>query len=618
MKRRTLISGLMSACFILGACSDSASNEYSQKFDPKVYQDFITIGQDYETLNYLISMKAVDGRVTTNFIDGLVTYDRYGQTVGSLAESWEHNEDNSVWTFHLRDGLKWTTRSGEVYGDLTADDFVYGVEYILDPSHASLNTEMVFLLDGAREYYEAKEAGEDPSMDMVGVKAIDEKTIQYTMADGGKPYFISAAMYQAFKPANRQFIESLPDSNGLDGTQTFGNSPDNILYCGMYLMGDYSKDSEKTYVKNPNYWDPENVTFDKVVVKAIRDNESALEYFERGELNWAPLSATQVMAEQEKGNAYIVQRELYKTNYVIFLNNQTSYSDDTNKAMSNQNFRKSLFHGFDQDMYNEVNIPENVESVRASTFTGVGAFITSDNQDYTTMGGLAEHQDYPYDKTLAEEYKQKAIEELTAEGVSFPIVLRYTYKSGNETVAQQAQLLKQSFETNLGTDYITIELGEYASSWYTEVRDAGTYALHTGGWTPDYADPINNLNTMMSTGQLNNVNDLKQGLSHFDMSVYDEMVNTANAEVVDVNKRYELFADAEAYLLDQAYVIPLYRSGGTYMVTSVNTYSKPYSGGDSSYLKGWEVLDHAISAEEMEGYRQEWIAERQKLGFNDQ
>ena len=60
MKRRTLISGLMSACFILGACSDSASNEYSQKFDPKVYQDFITIGQDYETLNYLISMKAED------------------------------------------------------------------------------------------------------------------------------------------------------------------------------------------------------------------------------------------------------------------------------------------------------------------------------------------------------------------------------------------------------------------------------------------------------------------------------------------------------------------------------------------------------------------------------
>ena len=159
-------------------------------------------------------------------------------------------------------------------------------------------------------------------------------------------------MYQAFKPANRQFIESLPDSNGLDGTQTFGNSPDNILYCGMYLMGDYSKDSEKTYVKNPNYWDPENVTFDKVVVKAIRDNESALEYFERGELNWAPLSATQVMAEQEKGNAYIVQRELYKTNYVLFLNNKTSYSDETNKAMSNQNFRKSLFHGFDKDMYN--------------------------------------------------------------------------------------------------------------------------------------------------------------------------------------------------------------------------------------------------------------------------
>lgn len=618
MKRKSIYAAFLTASFVLTGCGSSDQTKYTQTFDTKVYQDFITIGQDYETLNYLNSMQAVDGRVTTNFEDALVSIDKYGQTVGCLAETWEHNEDSSVWTFHLRDGLKWSTRDGEVYADITADDFVYGIEYILNPANASLNTEMVFLLDGAREYYAAMEAGENPSMDMVGVKAIDDKTIQYTMADGGKPYFISAVMYQAYKPANRQFIESLPESNGIPGPQTFGNSPDNILYSGMYLMGDYAKDSEKTYVKNPNYWDQENVTFDKVVIKAIRDNESALEYFERGELNWAPLSATQVLAEEKKGNEYIVQKPIFNSNYVIFLNNQTSYSEDTNKALSNVNFRLSLYHGLDADMYNEVNIPENVESVRATTFSGSNYFISPSNQDYVTMGGLANHQDYAYDTAKADQYKQQAIEELSAQGVSFPIVLKYAYKSGNETVAQQAQLLKESLESNLGEDFITVELSEWSNSWYTEVRDTGEYAMYIGGWSPDYADPINVLNTMMSTGQLNNANDLKQGISHFDMTEFDQLVNTANAEVVDLNKRYELFANAEAYLLDNAYVIPLYANGGTYMVTSVNQYSKPYSGGDTSYLKGWEVLDHAITAEEMESLRQEWLEKRKELGFVDE
>ena len=561
-------------------------------------------------------MKAVDGRVTSNFEDSLVSINKYGQTVGALAESWDHNEDYSVWTFHLRDGLKWSDRNGDVYADITADDFLYSIEYILDPENASPNTEMLFVLEGAKEYYDQKVAGKNPSFSMVGAKALDSQTIQYTMENGGKPYFISTVQYQSYKPTNRQFVESLEDRAGTPGRLTYGSTPDLLLYSGMYIMDEVSKDAEKTYKPNPDYWDKENIPFEKVVIKAIKDNETALEYFERGELNWAPLTSTQFTAQKEYGNNYINQKPLYNSTYVLFLNNQTMYSEDTNKALSNEDFRQSLYHGFDADMFNEVNIPDNVEQVRSKSYSGPNYITSPSGKDYLDMGELGKIE-YGYNKEEALEYKEKAIEALKEQGVTFPIVLKHKYKSGNELAAQHATMLKESFESNLGEDYITIELGEYSNSFITEVRDKGDYAFFFSGWSPDYADPVNTLNTMMSTGQMNNYENLKLSYSHFYLPEFDQMVNEANAEVTDLEVRYEKFANAEAYLLNHAYMIPVYVTGGSYYVTSVNPYSKPFTGSDTAYLKGWEVLDHAISTEEMEKLKEEWLAKRKELGFTD-
>lgn len=619
MKTKKIITAMMAAAMLAG-CGSSGKDAvvYDATYDTKNYKDFITTGSDFESLNYLTSYLAIDGRLTTNFVDGLVTIDRYGQVVGELAEKFEHNEDYSVWTFKLREGVKWVTVDGKEYGEVTADDFVYGIEYVLDPVNVSGNLEMTFLIDGAKDYYTKKANGEDADFSSVGIKAIDRYTIQYTMQDAGKPYFISAIQCPSFKPANREFITSIPDKDGVAGTKRFGSSSDLMLYCGPYIMTEYIRDNTKTLVKNENYWNLDNVPFDTVEIIAIKDQESALEYFERGELSRATLSATQVVAEQSKNNPYLVQQALGTSVYGMLLNNAGDYegSENTNKALSNENFRKALFYGFDSDQYNEVSTPGDVTTVRAYGFTAQNFVYTEDGKDYTSLGELAKWQEYHFDPELAKEYVAKARKELEAEGVTFPIRFLNSAKGGDELDANKATIFEHCLEDVLGADFIDVETVEYTTSWFTEIRDKGNYSVYIRGWGPDYKDPINVLNTMtIDSGLINDHSNPYSAVTHFDMPEYTEMVEAANAITTDVTARYTAFANAEAYMLEHAYFVPMYTSGGTYEVTTINRYSKPFTGGDSTRYVGWEAKDHAITAEEMDGYKAEWEAKRKELGI---
>lgn len=617
MKTRKVITAAM-AMMMLAGCGGNDTVSYDATYDTKNYKDYIVAGKDFESLNYLTSYLAVDGRLTTNFVDYLVTTDQYGQTIPCLAESWEPNEDYSVWTFNLRKGVKWVTRDGQEYGEVKADDFVYAVEYILNPENVSGNLEMTFLIQGAKEYHQNKVDGKDASMEDVGVKAIDDYTVQYTMENGGKPYFISAAQYSSFRPANREFIESIPDQNGIPGTRRFGSTADLMLYCGPYLMEDYVRDNSKTLVKNEKYWDQEATLFDTVSIISIKDEESALEYFERGELNYAPLSATQVVSQQNKGNKYLVQQDLARSVYGMLLNNAARFegAENSNKAMNNENFRKALFYGIDSDQYNEVATPGDVTSVRGYGFTAKNFVTTEDGRDYTSLGELAKWQEYHFKPELAQKYRDKAKAELEAQGVTFPIKFVVNAKSGDETDTNKLVVFESCLEEVLGEDFIDVQIDTYAQSWFTDVRDKGNYSVYLKGWGPDYKDPINVLNTMTNTsGQINDAYNLEGAVTHFDIPEFTKMVEEANKITTDVTKRYTAFANAEAYLLEHAYFVPMTTTGGNFMVTSVNRYSKPFTGGDSTRYVNWDVKDHAITTEEMDGYRQEWEAKRKELGL---
>ena len=123
-------------------------------YDPKNFNDYFLIGRDYQTLNQLTSMSAADLKIIANIADGMTETDSYGNKIGALAESWEHNDDFTVWTFKLKEAT-WSNQQGEVIAPVTAQDFVYAASYVLDPEMASSNAEYLFLFEGAKDYYEA-------------------------------------------------------------------------------------------------------------------------------------------------------------------------------------------------------------------------------------------------------------------------------------------------------------------------------------------------------------------------------------------------------------------------------------------------------------------------------
>lgn len=608
MKKR-VVGAALAAAMMLSGCG---SSEMPTGFDTSTYVDYIVTGQEYSTLNYLNSWSGADFRVTANCVDGLLEYDKYGNIGPSLAESWEHNDDYSVWTFHLREGVYWYTSDKQQYAEVTADDFVYAAEFILEPINASGNVNSYLgVIEGASAYYEAKSAGEDADFSTVGVQAIDRYTVQYTMANGkGTPYFDSSVTYAAYEPANRQYVESLDKTDS--GTSKFGIDKDHILYNGAYILDECVLEQEKTFVKNEGYWDKDNVTIETVKVLYFKDQESVYEAFKRGETSYAPLLSSQAKKLYDEGNQYLIQTELSAGNRVISMNNQTTYSEDVNAALSSINFRKSLFYGLDRTMYNEVSNPINPESIETYCFSGRDFVYTSDGTDYCMLGDLKQWQTSQYDLTKAESYKEKAIEELSAQGVSFPINLIYQYIAGNETTANQARMIQEAIQA-LGTDYVTVELKEYQT--WSDVRSSGEYAIALSGWSPDWGDPVNNLTCLKTnSGTVNYYADpLKAGTSHWNYPEYDEMVDQADL-ITDIDQRYVAFANAEAWLLENAYIIPLYQNGGTYQLTTVNNYSKIHTGVglDQFKWKGMELYDHVITTEENEQLKIKWQEERQE------
>ncbi len=607
---KKIVSAIAIMSMISGCGSDGVAT-----YDTKNYVDFYLIGSDFSSLNYISSHLAIDISATQNIVDGLVETDKYGQIVGLIAESWTH-ENYQTWTFKIKKGVQWSTSDGEVYGEVTADDFVYAVEYLLDPTNgATSNLHFAYLLEGAEDYFNQMREIGSADFSKVGVKAIDTYTVQYTCTTP-MSYFLSAVGYSSFKPLNRAYVESIEDKDGVPGTLRFGTSKDLILYNGPYILTEAILDNQRILTKNENYHAPETVPFDTVTCLAIKDTESSLEYFERGDLSRAVLSATQTVKKQEEESPYLVQLPLSSSIYGMLLNNQGEYegAEDMNKAVDNENFRKSLMYAVDSDQFNEVSIPGDVSSVRATTITAEDFIYTEDGIDYCQLGDLAKwaNIDYLYDEQKALEYKEKAIEELKAQGVTFPVVYKTTVPSGNEVEMMKAQILENNLEEILGEDYIDVVIGEYSTSWFSEIMAENDYTVYLRGWGPDFKDPSNILGVWTSdSGQMNDL------VMHWVYDEFDQMFEAANEIYDDVTARYTAFANAEAWLLEHAYFIPMTTNGGTYTMTTINPYSKAYTKGDSTRYTHWEAYDHALTTDEIAQMKAEWeVARSEVLGNN--
>lgn len=537
-----------------------------------------------------------------------------------------------VWTLHLREGVKWYTYELDEYAENTADDFVFGLEWILNPANESSNVDIVCsVIKNAREYFD----GTITDFSEVGVKALDAYTLQYTLKDTC-PYFLSMLTYVAFMPANRAFAAEC--------AEYYGTSNDTILYNGAYYCTSWEPQSELVMERNDNYWDRENVSIKTVSGKYNAEAEAlAPEMYLRGEIDEAQIPVEILdswMKDESKNQIVRPNRPTYDAMWWFFdfdpHFDEPYDSENFKLAVNNRAFRLSIVYGIDRVKAMTCYDPYSPEEYLMNTVTPPN-FVAVDGKEYTQTGELetVSGQDW-FQSETALKYKEQAVAELTTAGCKFPIVIPYYYRVDQANQDLVAQVIEQQLEGLLGTEYIDIvTIAGPANNYITEVRKAGKYGLMEEGWGPDFADPVTyadpwglswsyNNRSMCTqedylTGYVYTQEDYDNGVIDDEayigqpQQIYDKMIQEATAEKVDLAKRYELFAKAEAWLINEGIVVPFRVFSNGYVASKLTVFDGEYSSFGVSVwrYKGKHVLKEAMSLEQYQEQYAQWKLDRE-------
>ena len=664
INRRSFLkgAGVVGAAGLLAACggssstagsasasaSASASSSAAAANSGKPLTELITYetsGREIESWNMLYSQLATNFNVITNIWDGLLSFDSYGKPVAAIAKSWEHNDDASVWTFHLRDDVDWVDINGEVKDHLTSKDFLVGFEWVLNAKkNEAANTSMPSTtVVGAADYYDKTDALDNDAAyaltyeDMlaagVGIEAPDDYTVVFTCMNPC-PYFDTVASYVCCYPAPPALIDEL----GIDGFR--GVNYDQMWSCGPYLIEEFVQDNTKSYVPNPNYYDADNVTrFDRVTVNMISDLTVGYQLYQNRELDELELSeSTLTTIQADPSNEYNDQLcEKRPTKYAYdfhfnyyCLNEDGTPNENWNKAIANESFRRCFQEGVNLIPYyarfNKIN-PLKCEN---NFYTMKGVCYNSKGEDYTSLVAKElgiDGEKYAYDgETMVhlrdssedsiKALRDKAIEELTAVGVTFPVKPPFYFVAGNTVAQDNATVLKQCFIDSFGDDFIQLELRTYVSSFAKEVRTPKMHAFVINGWGADFGDPVNfvgqeilhddNAYYAVAYSNIPIVADAPEDYQKDLVASYEEftdLVNEANAIVDDTDARYEAFAKAEAYMINHSLAVPCYYDV-RWCLTHVNEYSKINAMfGPCNYkYVNWETSEDAYTTADYEKF----------------
>lgn len=570
-----------------------------------------------------------------NIVDGLVETDKYGTAVPCLAESWEHNDDYSVWTFHLRPDVYWVDHNGEVTEyKVTADDFVAGIRYIAEPTHnASSFSTISGVIAGLQEYYENLvniDDGQDVGMtrdevlasfdETVGVKALDEYTVEYTLT-GPCPYFLSYAQLDLTLPVEQAFLDQVGEDYGL--------AMDKMLYNGGYYISAWDLDKQFVLTKNEHYWDVDNITLDTLQWEFISDSISTLEMFQRGNVTGVSLGSEEIASIRGgEWENYIYLSEKTVTTYWYSFNFATK-NPEMAAAVQNENFRKAIFTAIDAVTLSAIWEPNDPEFFCRYTLLPENCMFDEDGVDYTDYGRLKEYKENnPFNAETAKGYMEAAVAELCeADGVTLkgvtpgtvdmlpmtefeadgklPIDIVYS-SSNSDTEMKKATLVKNMLETYLGTEYVNVILCYSNNNFTAEVLDLGNWDLYDNSYGFRYADPSANLNRCTSDFDITD--------SSYQIPEFDAMVAAADA-TYDLNERYAAYAEAELYLLDHAYIKPYMTGGGSYKMTRLVPYTVPggYFGLGRHKMKGALIQETPVTTEQHAQLKEQYDAERAAL-----
>ena len=595
-----------------------------------------SFSSSYASLNYFSTSYATVREIVSNCIDGLVEPDTYGLYVPSLAESWDHNDDYTVWTFKIREGLKWVDHTGaETEYAVTAQDFVDGIRYIGDPLNGAYSLRVVRnLISGLYDYYwglDDIDCGIDTTTkrddlvakfdEIVGVKALDEYTVEYRL-DSGAPYFLSLIeSSMLLLPIEYDYAIALGEDFGVDN--------EHMLYCGAYYISGFQRDKSIVLSKNTHYWDANKVNLETINYQMIADGTTSVEMFKRGELDYTSVESEEYMSlkDTEWGDNLVPNEFSMSTNYLWL--DFVGANPEFRTFVQNENFRKALQTAVSRVTWASLREPVDPTRLIRNTINAEGAIFDSNGKDYTDYEPLAtiKNTDYAADPAAARNYMEAAIKELcdgagNIKGIEagkvdylpvvavdvdakLPVTLVYV-GTDDESEIIMAQLFETMVEEAIGTDYIDVVLAfDTSGSFYSTVGGSNdgpfNYDIYFDSLSTGYADPSGIL-TRIGTEEVENV-------GAYIVPEYDALIEKA-LEAETFEERLQYFAEAEAFLLEGAYMIPVMSSLRGYHMTFEVPYTCPRTLYGNIRYKGTQVLTEALTLEEYELLDAAWEIQR--------
>ncbi|WP_270747516.1 peptide ABC transporter substrate-binding protein [Streptococcus halitosis] len=636
LKKRLIGTGLVLATgILLSACGQSNT-------DTSTYSS--TFSANPTTFNYLLDYYADNTAVITNLVDGLLENDSYGNLVPALAEDWSVSSDGLTYTYKLRKDAKWYTADGEEYASVKAQDFVTGIKYAADNKGQAMD-----LIQNSIKGLDGYVTGVTNDFSTVGVKALDDYTVEYTLTRP-EPYWNSKTTNSILFPVNEEFLKSKD--------KDFGTlTPDSILYNGPYLLKDFTSKSSIEYVKNPHYYDHDKVTIEKVKLAYFdgSDQEMTIRNFESG--------AYSIAGVYPNSSNYAKTKEKYQDNIVYSLQDKTSWyfnfnvnrktynhtaktTDEQKKsaqtAILNKNFRQAINFGIDRTAYSAQSngeeaasktlrntlVPPTFVQVGDKTFGEVTASkLVNYGTDWSGIN-LADAQDAYFNKEKAQAKFAEAKKELEAQGVTFPIHLDVPVDQTNKNAVSGMNSVKQTLETVLGSDNVVIDVQQLSTDDFGNIAflapnpAARDYDLNFDGWVGDYQDPSTYLDPFNAeTGFYLKIFGLdakedQEIIKSLGLDTYTQLLKEADAENKDVAKRYEKYAEAQAWMIDNSLIMSAMSNGGTASVTKVTPFTRAYSlvgiKGDGNNYKYMRLQKDPVTKKQFDEAKAKWEEESKK------
>ena len=538
MKKKVLALILTAAMVVgLAACGGSTSNDAASTTDGTTTEGTTTeasdnqtgdetteatastgekilsvqVGPDPETIDPALNSAVDGGNMLLHSFECLLALDENGQLVPGQAESWETSEDGLTWTFHLRDGLKWSDGS-----DLTANDFVYSWKRVCDPMVAAPYAETV--LSMVEGYDKAIEG----DLDALQVVAQDDNTLVVTLSTPCS-YFGSLAAFATLSPVQEATVTANGDAWATSAATYISNGP---FYVSEWVPGSYIM-----MTKNPYYWNADAIKLDGIKWNLIEDSNASYSAYQTGEVLMIKDVPTEEIPSLKDSADFHVDPII--GTYYLSLNLERD-------AFKDARVRKALSLAIDRD-YVANTLMQGTYSP-ADNFMGPGWIDMDGTQFKDNANGGQSYIDVNNYEADLEEAKQLLADAGYPDGEGFPSISYTTNDAGYHKVV--AEYLQQAW-AQLGID-LKVDIVEWAS--FTPMRRNGDFDIARNGWVGDYTDPSNMLELFYST---NGNNDGKFNNADFDAAI------DLSRTTLDSAERSKALHTAEDILMEETGCIPI-------------------------------------------------------------